>query len=386
RRNLDLEVLQRMKSSDRVLRVRHFRVRKKADWAEKEQNGAQNRMEKNELQEDDDAVRNSAIQTQVQYKVGARLLNFMPQWRSIGQSDRILRGIALTWKNQDIAHNLEVLKHKTVFKGDQEAHSNLSKIIYAGINIRDPKEKRRLVQDPGLSNSQQRVANRVFQVGGDYNHLGNNNAQQLSHDNRPASSLPSHYSRKRDANGSMLQLQWSLLQLQRNAVWSFNAPLEPLLNVSNQYTRRQEAMQLENLRLRRRYSDPELRSHSITTRNITSNEDSSRVLLDDRNGQEPDQCHANSRVLVLAVEHQNNGNVNDTIPKKRSAEIAKTSDGACQEKETRKNKGLSIGNWRDPIFNSTIQMRRASHQVAQKAERQRSSQQMLEKEDSTQQQ
>ncbi|KAA6383594.1 MAG: hypothetical protein EZS28_020879 [Streblomastix strix] len=111
--------------------------------ADGEQNGAKNRMQKDETPEEDDefchqatiimpqpAVETSAIQTQVQYKVSARLLNFLPHWRSLGQSDRILRGTALIWRNEDSAHILDVLKHKTAFKRDQEAHSSLSKIIY----------------------------------------------------------------------------------------------------------------------------------------------------------------------------------------------------------------------------------------------------------------
>ncbi|KAA6361151.1 MAG: hypothetical protein EZS28_043320, partial [Streblomastix strix] len=75
------------------------------------------------------AVETRAIYIQDQYKVGARLLNFLPQQRLIGQSDRILGGIALTWKNQESAHMLKVLKHKIAFKGGSEAHSSLSKII-----------------------------------------------------------------------------------------------------------------------------------------------------------------------------------------------------------------------------------------------------------------
>ncbi|KAA6388059.1 MAG: hypothetical protein EZS28_016413 [Streblomastix strix] len=67
-------------------------------------NGAQSRMQKDDAQEEDDDL-------------------------SIGQSDRILRDIALTWRNQDSSHILEVLRHKTTFKGDQDAHSSLSKII-----------------------------------------------------------------------------------------------------------------------------------------------------------------------------------------------------------------------------------------------------------------
>ncbi|KAA6353051.1 MAG: hypothetical protein EZS28_051422, partial [Streblomastix strix] len=165
----------------------------------------------------------------------------------------------------------------------------------------------------------------------------------------------------------MLQLQWSLLQLQRDAVWSFKGSENLYQMPPTSNSRGQEAMQLENLRLRRRYSDPEL------------------VWLDDRNGQEPDQSHADSRVLGLAVAHENNDNTNDNIPKERSVEATKASDGTNQEKEARKNKGLSIGNLRDPIHKSTIQTRRTSHQVALKAERQGSSQQRLEQVDSTQQ-
>ncbi|KAA6384972.1 MAG: hypothetical protein EZS28_019500 [Streblomastix strix] len=155
-------------------------------------------------------------------------------------------------------------------------------------DIRDPKEKRRLVQDLGLSNSEQRAANRVLQGRGDYRHSGNNNAQRLGHNDRPASSLPSHQSSGRDATVSMLQLQWSLLQLQRNAVWSFNGPenLYQMPSISNR--RGQKAMQLENLCLRRRYSDPELGSHNITTRNTISSVDPTGIWMDDRNGQEPD--------------------------------------------------------------------------------------------------
>ncbi|KAA6389907.1 MAG: hypothetical protein EZS28_014569 [Streblomastix strix] len=265
---------------------------------------------------------------------------------------------------------------------------NLSSGLFRQVpesDIRDPKGIKRLGQDSGLSNYEQRAANRVLQVRGDYRHSGNNNAQRLGHNDRTASSLPSHQSSGRNATVSMLQLQWSLLQLQRNAVWSFNGPknlyqMPPTIN-----RRSQEAIQLENLRPCRRYSDPELGSRNITTRDIASNDDSTGVWMDDRNGQVPDQSHADSRVLALAVEHQSNDNVNDNISKERSLEIAKTSDGTSQEKETRKKKGLGIGNWRDTLHKSTIQTRRASHQADLKAEGQGGSQQRLEQVDSTQQ-
>ncbi|KAA6376097.1 MAG: hypothetical protein EZS28_028376, partial [Streblomastix strix] len=183
-----------------------------------------------------------------------------------------------------------------------------------------------------------------------------------SYNNRNASSLPSHQSSGRDATLSMLQLQWSLLQLQKNAVWSFNGSENLYQMPPSSGSRGQEAMQLENLRLRRRYSDPELGSRNITTRDIASNDDSTGVWMDNRNGQELDQSHADSGVLGLAVEHENNDNANDNIPKERNLEMAKTSDGTSLEKEARKNKGLGIRNWRDPIHKSTIQTRRASHQ------------------------
>ncbi|KAA6375878.1 MAG: hypothetical protein EZS28_028593, partial [Streblomastix strix] len=223
-------------------------------------------------------------------------------------------------------------------------------------NIRDPKEERRLEEDPGLSNSEQRVGDRVFQVRGNNRHSGNNNAQRLCYNNRP---------------------------LQRDAVWSFNGSENLYQMPSTSNSRGQEAMQLANLRLSRRYSEPELGSHDITTRNIADNEDPTRVQLDDRNGQEPDLSHADSRVLGLAVDHENNDNANNNILKERSVEATKASDGSSQEKETRKNNGLGIGNWRDPIHKCTIQTRRASHQVALKVEGQGSSQQRLEQVDST---
>ncbi|KAA6378855.1 MAG: hypothetical protein EZS28_025618, partial [Streblomastix strix] len=252
-------------------------------------------------------------------------------------------------------------------------------------DIRGPKEQRRLEEDPGLSNSEQRVGNRVFQTGGNNRYSRIIHAKQMGYNNRPASSLPSHQCSRRDATVSMLQLQWSLLQLQRNAVWSFNGSENHYQMPLASNSRGREAIQIENLRLRRRDYDPELESYNITTRNITSNEDSTRVWLDDHNGQEPDQSHADSRVLGLAVEHESNDNVNDNISKERSLEIAKTSDGASQVKETHKNKKFGIGNWRNPMCKSTIQTRRASHQVALKVEGQGSSQQKLEQVDSTQQ-
>ncbi|KAA6359302.1 MAG: hypothetical protein EZS28_045171, partial [Streblomastix strix] len=251
--------------------------------------------------------------------------------------------------------------------------------------IRDPKEQRRLEEDPELSNSEQVVGIRVFQVGANNRHSENNNAQRQGYNNRPTLSLPSYQSSRRDATVSMILLQWSLLQLQCNAVQSFNGSQNIYQLPPTSGCRGQEAKQLANHRLRRRYSDPELGPHNNIRRNIADNEDHTRILLNDRNVQEPDQYHADNRVLRLAVEHENNDNVNDNIPKERSVEAVKTYDGTSQEKETRKNKGLGIGNWRDPIHKSTIQTRRASHQVALKVERQRGSQQRLEQVDSTQQ-
>ncbi|KAA6386558.1 MAG: hypothetical protein EZS28_017914 [Streblomastix strix] len=90
-------------------------------------------------------------------------------------------------------------------------------------------------------------------------------------------------------------------------------------------------------------------------------------------------------VLGLAVEHKNNDNANDNISKEGNIEIIKTFDAVGQEKEAHKNMRLGIGNWRDPIHKSTIQMRHPSHQEGLKVEGQGSSQQRLEQVDSTQQ-
>ncbi|KAA6396729.1 MAG: hypothetical protein EZS28_007742 [Streblomastix strix] len=227
-------------------------------------------------------------------------------------------------------------------------HCNLGPGLFCKVqesNIRDPKEKRRLAQDPGLSNSEQRVDDRVFQVGRNIRHSEDNNAQRLGNNNRPASSFPPRQNSRRDVTVFLLQLQCSLLQLQKNV-------------------------------LLRPGSDAALES---------SNQDSTRVWLDDRNGKKSNQSRADSIVLRLAVEHQDNDIENDNIPKEASVEAAKKSDGISQEKETRKNKGLGIGSYRDPIHNSINQTRLTSHQVASKAERQGSSQQRLEQVDPTQQ-
>ncbi|KAA6401077.1 MAG: hypothetical protein EZS28_003398 [Streblomastix strix] len=156
-------------------------------------------------------------------------------------------------------------------------------------NIRDSKEKKKLEKNIGHSNLEQQAATRVFHVEENIKHSENNNAQRLGYNNRPALSLPPHQSSRRDATISMLQLQWSLLQLQRNAVWSFNGPENLYQMLPTSSSRGQEAIQLENLRLCRRYSDPELGSHSIITRNIISNDDSTRIWMDDCNQLEHDK-------------------------------------------------------------------------------------------------
>ncbi|KAA6398994.1 MAG: hypothetical protein EZS28_005480 [Streblomastix strix] len=161
-------------------------------------------------------------------------------------------------------------------------------------NIRDPKEERRLAQDPGLLNSELRVENRVIQARGDYIHSENNNAQRLGNNDRPALNLPSYLSSRGNATISVLQLQLALLLLQRNAVLGFNGldNLYKMLQIRD--CRSQEATQLVNLRQYRRYSDSKLGSHNIAARNTTNYEDSTAVSSDDRNGQEPSQSHADS--------------------------------------------------------------------------------------------
>ncbi|KAA6397322.1 MAG: hypothetical protein EZS28_007151 [Streblomastix strix] len=110
------------------------------------------------------------------------------------------------------------------------------------------KEERRLEEDPGQSNSELRIKDR---------------------------------SSGRDATVSMLQLQWSLLQLQWNAIWSLNG-FENLYQMPLPCENRgQEAIQLENFRIRRRYSNPEFGSHKIASRDTASNEDSTRIQIDE---------------------------------------------------------------------------------------------------------
>ncbi|KAA6377769.1 MAG: hypothetical protein EZS28_026705 [Streblomastix strix] len=76
-------------------------------------------------------------------------------------------------------------------------------------------------------------------------------------------------------------------------------------------------------------------------RNTASNEVTTRVWLNDCYGQEPDQTRADSRVLDLKDEHQNNDNSNDNIPKERSIEAAKISEGTSQEKKYVRTKDLA---------------------------------------------
>ncbi|KAA6401696.1 MAG: hypothetical protein EZS28_002781 [Streblomastix strix] len=74
-------------------------------------------------------MQTSAFYSQILFKVRTELLNSLQERILIGQSDRILREIALIWRNQDSAHILEVLRHKTAFKEDSESYLCLSKII-----------------------------------------------------------------------------------------------------------------------------------------------------------------------------------------------------------------------------------------------------------------
>lgn len=129
-------------------------------------------------------------------------------------------------------------------------------------------------------------------------------------------------------------------------------------------------MQLENLCIYRRYSEPELGSHNFTVSDITGNEDSIRVWLNDRNGQEPVKHRTDGRVLGQILKHKKNDNSNDNILKDKSVAVIKKSNGTSQEKETRKNKSLGFNNYRDPIQKSWILSRRAYHQVTLKVERQ----------------
>ncbi|KAA6397162.1 MAG: hypothetical protein EZS28_007313 [Streblomastix strix] len=362
---------------------------------EGEQNGAQSRMQKDEVPEKDDelfgcpltictqiqlianchratiilqqpAVKTNAIQTQVQQKVGARLLNFYPQWRSIDQNYRILKDIALTWRDQDSAHNLEVLNHKTTFKGHQEVHLSLSKInkqqqedevitkfldlfikcwntIFA---IPNKKGVWRKILDCLILNSELRTEHFKLE--------GITDIQEIITPNDWVTTIVFHQ--------------------------AFH-----YIRAAEEMQRCQEAIQLENLRQCRRYSGPEFGSQNIAARNIASNEEPTSVWLDDRNRQELNQHYADNRVLVLAVEHKNNDNINDNIPKQKNIEATKESDGSSQEKEAHKNKRLCIYNWRDQIHKSTNQTWSVLHKVSLKAAGQGSSQQRLEQVDSTQQ-
>ncbi|KAA6390534.1 MAG: hypothetical protein EZS28_013939 [Streblomastix strix] len=172
-------------------------------------------------------------------------------------------------------------------------------------------------------------------------------------------------------------LQWSLFQPQRNAVLSIDG-FQNLFQMPLAGDHRdQEAIMFENLRLRRRYFDPELGSHNIANRNQASIKDSTGGQLDDRNGRALDHSRVDGRVFVLAVEYKCNNDAYVNILKEENIEVTKTFDGTSQVKDSHKNKRLDIGNWRDPMHKSTTQTRIALHQVTLEAERQGSSRYLL---------
>ncbi|KAA6369467.1 MAG: hypothetical protein EZS28_035008, partial [Streblomastix strix] len=252
-------------------------------------------------------------------------------------------------------------------------------------NIRDHKEEGRLAEDPRLSNSEQRVANRVFQVRGDNRYSRNNSAHRLGHNDRSVSSIPSHQSSRRDSTVSMLQFNGHSYSYKgmpfgvSTAPRTFTKCLQPVIAEAKKRCSSRIFFYLDDILILNQ--TPVSLQHEIQQ----VMQFFARVWMDDRNGQEPDQSHADNRVFELVMEHENNNNVKDNIPKEGSVKVAKTSDRVSQEKETYKNKGLDIGNWRDSIHMNTIQTRRTSHQVALKVERQGSSQWRLEQVDSTQQ-
>ncbi|KAA6387650.1 MAG: hypothetical protein EZS28_016821 [Streblomastix strix] len=286
-------------------------------------------------------------------------------------------------QNLDSAPKLEVLKRKTAFKGDSEAHKSLFKIIQQELEddvITQVPDSFVKCWNPLFAISKKkgscrkihycRILNSEFKT--EYNKLeGITIIQEIIIPNDSATVIDLHYA----------FFHIIVAEEMRQCLYiSFNGHSYNYKEMPGQ-----KAMQLVNLRQRGRYSDPNLGSHSSATRNITSNEDSTKVLLDNRNGKEQDQPYSDSRILVLALEHKNHDNVNDNISKEESIEATKISVGIRQKKEKRKNKGLDISNLRDTIHKSTIQTRRASHKEVLKAEGQRNSQLMLEQADITQQ-
>ncbi|KAA6383208.1 MAG: hypothetical protein EZS28_021266 [Streblomastix strix] len=112
---------------------------------------------------------NGEIQTQFQFKEGAKLLNFLPQWRSTGQNIRVIRDIATIWRYQTSSGLFrQVLKP----------------------NIRDLNEERGLDQDFRLLTIEQRDANRKLQIGRNHGYSEENSTRRLDYIYRFILSLP----------------------------------------------------------------------------------------------------------------------------------------------------------------------------------------------------
>ncbi|KAA6390893.1 MAG: hypothetical protein EZS28_013573 [Streblomastix strix] len=251
--------------------------------------------------------------------------------------------------------------------------------------IHDFEEEIKLGKGHRLLNLEYRTKEGVFQTNENHQHSGNNNAQRLGYNRRPASSFPPHQSSRRNAALPKLQLQPSLLQLQKKTVWIFVGTHSLFSMSPTSDCRGQKAMQLKNFRLYGRHFDPVIGSHNISACNPSVDVDSKRALLDDRNGQEQDHSITDNRIHGLAIEIKRNDGTNDKIPKNESIKLTKIFDGANLGKQIQKKKRFGISNWKIPIHKSTIQTRCVSHLVALQAEIQRNGQQRLEQVVQTQQ-
>ncbi|KAA6326109.1 MAG: hypothetical protein EZS28_053992, partial [Streblomastix strix] len=220
--------------------------------------------------------------------------------------------------DQDSAQILELLKHKTAFKGDSEAHQSLPKIIQQ--ELKD--DVKTQVQDTFF-----KCSNPIFAIakkkGGWQKILV---CRILNNELRteyfklkgiaviPEIIIPNDQATIIDQHQAFHHIRVAEKMLP-NLFISFNGQLLATKECCDR--RGQNAMQLENLCLPRQYSVPELRSPKVTIRNIASNDYFPRVWQDDPNGQELYQPHADNRVLGLAVEHKSNDSVNDNIPNER---------------------------------------------------------------------
>ncbi|KAA6372658.1 MAG: hypothetical protein EZS28_031814, partial [Streblomastix strix] len=232
-------------------------------------------------------------------------------------------------------------------------------------NNRDHKEERRLEEDPGLSNSEQRVGNGVFQI---FIKHSITTEQQKRCDCIYVFYFNYHYY---NYNGMPFGVQ--------TAPKTFNKCIQPMIA---------EARERSSSRIFDYVDDILILNYDSTILKLEIQQvmkdlmEFCRMFAMDKSKINPTQIieflgwQWNTRTMTIQL----------TISRRRGVlkqlrhlmELAK-------RKKTIKNKGFSIRNFRNTIHNCTFETLRASYQITLKADRQCDRQKTLEQVDSTQQ-